>query len=1121
MIPLLAAAALASMVDPFVGTSGTAIGGPIDTFPGADMPFGMVQWSPDTPSQNAGGGYEFTDNAITGFSLPHLSGPGCSVFGDFAMLPTTGAIAAPGSARQSFSHSSEIAAPGYYAVSLGSPSIRTQLTVTDRTGLGEFTFPATTRANVLINPASNQAGVTDASVRIVGSNEVEASASSGFFCGMPDRYTVYYIARFNRPFASAGVQHGGRGPQSSAWVRFDTSRNPDVRVQVAISFVDRDGAAANLTAEARSWNLVAVRNAALNAWERTLDRVRVAGGTNDERRQFYTALYHTMLHPNLISDDDGRYRGFDGAVHRVAAGHAEYANYSDWDIYRTEIPLIALLAPHRVSDMMQSLVDAYVQGGWLPRWALVNAPTSVMGGDSVDPVLAGGYAFGARDFDARTALQAMIKGATDTSSPPQDGWYEERPEGAAFQSLGYIPNTHTTSVSPVPNGASETLEYALDDGSIAALARSLGDRAQYRRFLQRSANWANLFDTATGWIAPRDTSGAFENNPIGESGQSGFQEGNAAQYTWMVPQDLGDLIRGMGGRNAAIGKLDTFFSQLAAGQDKPYAWMGNEPSLGSPWTYLSVGAPWKAQAVIRAVIESLYADRPDGIPGNDDLGTMSAWYIWSAIGLYPQFPAVRRLDVGTPLFPHVVIASQHGPTIVVDAPGADAATPYIDALRGDGRATQHTWIALPMHGTVRLGFTVGSQPDPQWGAAPQDAPPDFAPARVVFPPSTREAIELSKTSIDLAPGESRDVAVLVKDAGEPTTLAATSQNGLTVSMTGPNGELALTARASGLYDVRIGGRTLRGAQLAPATLHVRVAPPGATLPLAWIANRFDDTVVPYDPHTNALGAPVTVLDEPRDGVLTPDNARYFVADRAAKTVSVVDTAAERVIAQIPVGNSPNGTAISPDGRTVWVANYDDGTIQSIDVRTLRTSAPIAVGTGPRYVAVAPNGRRLYVTDQGSNQVTPVDLRTRTALAPIAVGQRPCGLAFAPDGKTLYVANNGTQDVSVVDVASGLVTARIPAGVEAQMVAIAPDGTFAYVPNFSGDTLTPIDLRTNTAGPSVVVGGQPFDVQWLAEGSSALVILRQDNALVRVDRAGRGGKPLFLGSGGAYTISLPH
>ena len=850
MIPFVGAAVLAavmaptSLVDTFVGTSGTQIGGPIDTFPGADMPFGMLQWSPDTPSQNAGGGYEYTDTAITGFSLTHLSGPGCSVFGDFAMLPTLGPVTDPSTTQQAFSHAGESAAPGYYAVSLGSPAIRTELSVTPRTGLGAFTFPANAQANILVNPASNQAGVTEASIRIVGSNAIEASASSGFFCGMPDRYTVYYVARFDRAFSASGVLHGGQGPHAAGWVRFDTTSNPVVRVQVAISFVDMQGARNNLAAEAKSWDIATVRNTALAAWQQMLSRVEISGGTHSEQRQFYTALYHTMLHPNIISDADGRYRGFDGNVHHVKSGHAEYANYSDWDIYRTEIPLIALVAPDQVSDMEQSLVDAYAQSGWLPRWPVVNQPSSVMGGDSVDPVIAGGFAFGARDFDVRTALQGMIKGATDTTSAPGYGWYLERPQSADYQQHGYIPNYYTTSVSPVPNGASETLEYALDDASIAAFARSVGEATAYQRFLPRADNWTTIFDTQTGWSAPRNADGAFLQTPIGESGQSGFQEGNAAQYTWMVPQDLPDLVRGMGGPNATITKLDTFFSQLNADQDKPYAWMGNEPSLGSPWTYLAVGEPWRTDAIVRTVMTTLYMDTPDGIPGNDDLGTMSAWYVWSAMGLYPQFPAVRALDIGSPLFSHIVVHAPHGPTITIDAPAASDATQYVSALRVDGKSTQRTWIAVPMNGTLHLVFDLTSSPNRAWGSAAGDAMPAFAPTNAAFPASTPVRVTLSDAAVQLTPGGSNGSATVTfentGDSPASVTWRLKTQDGL--SVTPAVGSIALNAKSSqavpivvasgtsGLYSLRLTGVDGHGAQLQPVTLDVRAQQDNERLP---------------------------------------------------------------------------------------------------------------------------------------------------------------------------------------------------------------------------------------------------------------------------------------------------
>ena len=309
MIPFLAASVLASslltarLVDPFVGTSGTPIGGPVDTFPGADMPFGMVQWSPDTPSQNAGGGYEYGDRTITGFSLTHLSGPGCSVFGDFAMMPANGPVDSPAKAAAAFLHTGEMAVPGYYAVSVGEPAIRVQLAVTDRTGLGVFTF-ASPNGSIVINPASNQAGVTQASIRVIDTRTIEADASSGYFCGMPDRYTVYEIVRFDRPFAASQILDTGNNHFDWARLRFDTARDPVVRAQVALSFVDAAGARTNLAAEATSWNIVNVRN-------RALARVGIdALAHSGERRNARPAasVLHGALPRDAASKSDRRRR---------------------------------------------------------------------------------------------------------------------------------------------------------------------------------------------------------------------------------------------------------------------------------------------------------------------------------------------------------------------------------------------------------------------------------------------------------------------------------------------------------------------------------------------------------------------------------------------------------------------------------------------------------------------------------------------------------------------------------------------------------------------------------------------------------------------------------------------
>jgi len=549
---------------------------------------------------------------------------------------------------------------------------------------------------------------------------------------------------------------------------------------------------------------------------------------------------------------------------------------------------------------------------------------------------------------------------------------------------------------------------------------------------------------------------------------------------------------------------------------------------------LSAGEPWRAQAIVRTVMTTLYADSPEGIPGNDDLGTMSAWYVWSSIGLYPQFTALRNLDVGAPVFTRVVIHAPNGPQITIDAPNASDANQYVSALRVDGHPSDRPWLALPMRGYVHLALALAATPNRAWGASLADAPPALAPANVTFPPSTAARFTLNSPSIDFEPGGSATLAATLQNTGTTSTVVtwtARSRNGVqstpnrgTVNLA-PGASATVTVQLAmtspGLYNVDLSGEDEHGAKLEPVTANVRVARAGERLPLAWIADRFNDTVVPLDTHSFGLGAPIAVLDEPRDGVLSLDNRRFFVADRAAKSVSVIDAVGNRLLANVPVGNSPNGLAIAPDGTTVWVANYDDGTIQPIDAQTLRAGAPIAVGTGPRAIAIASDGSRLYVSLQGANAVVPVDLHTRTPLAPILAGERPAGIALSPDASTLYVVNNGDDTVSVVDVRAGTTVARVPVGVEPMYIAVNPAGTLAYVTNYATTTVTPIDLATNTAKPDVTVGGQPFDVEWMHDGY-AVVILHRGNALVRINPGtGWTSQPLFLGSGGAYTIAVPH
>ncbi|HKU67468.1 MAG TPA: GH92 family glycosyl hydrolase [Candidatus Baltobacteraceae bacterium] len=1103
MIALLLASVL-TLVDPFVGTSGTKIGGPIDTFPGADAPLGMIQWSPDTPSQPAGGGYDYTDRAITGFSLTHLSGPGCSVFGDAAILPTVGTPAPPADVKQPFSHATESASPGYYAVTIGEPAIRVELTAAARSGIARLTFPGNAQANVLVNPASNQAGVSDASVRVASPTEIDGSAASGSFCGMPDTYTVYFVLQFDRPMNRSGVWSAA-GPNAAAYAQFDTTHDPVVNVRAAVSWVSIDGARANLHSAANE-TFDQMHAASQAAWQSYLQRASVTGGTAAEQRTFYTALYHVLLHPNLYSDIDGRYRGFDGAVHRVRRGHAEYATFSGWDIYRTQIPLLALLAPQETSDMMQSLVDAAHQGGWLPKWSLVNGYTGVMGGDSADPVIAGAYAFGARDFDLRGALAAMVKNATDAHSPPGQGWYRPRPGLNEYERLGYVANTHTTNVSPVRNGASLTLEYAQDDFSVAQFARAIGERRVYRAFMGRSQRWRNLFDTSVGAIAPRGSAGAFENTPVTENGQSGFQEGNAAQYTWMVPYDAQSLIYGMGGRSATIAALDRFFTKINAGQDHPYAWLGNEPSLGVPWIYLNAGTPWKAQRVIRDALEQLYADSPEGIPGNDDLGTMSAWYVWCAIGLYPVNPSVRAFDIGAPMFARVQIAQPHGVDIDVRAPQASADAAYVQSVRVNGAASTRTWTPLPGSGTLTLEVALASSPS-QWGTARGDAPLSYRASLPQFPHSTTARFEDPASAIRLAPAAGVTVALAVKGGdGEAIAWHAGAPNGLTVTPSrgtfSEASHISLTITASSTlsphaYPITISGETRGGALLEPLHLAAIVAPAGARVPLAYVPNYSDNDVTAFDPQTGAVAATIAVGKNPGDAALGAGGSRLYVPNQGSNDVSVIDTATNTVIATVKTGKIPATLRIAPDGKTAWVSNYGDNTIQAIDLATLRAEKPIAVGRAPQQLAISGDSATVYVVNQNDNTVTPVDVRSAAALAPIGVGAKPGSIILSRDGRTAYVGNQAGNSVTPIHLGSRTAGREIPAGVQPQGMALSPDGALLYVADSGSDTVSVLDVRSGVRVHTIRAGLNPASVALSPEGKTLYAVLLGDNACVKI------------------------
>ena len=1090
-----------ALVDPFIGTGGTSGVGLVDDFPGASAPFGMLQWSPDTASAPPSGGYFYHDNAITGFSLTHLSGAGCAVFGDFAVLPVVGFVNDPAHATQAFSHADEHASPGFYAVRLRS-GIGVTLTAAARTGLAAFTFTATPQANLLINASSDQAGVTDAQVWIAGPAEIDGYARSGGFCGMPNTFTIYFAMRFDRPFASHASWNAGSGES----LTFDARQQRTIKMQAAVSYVGVAGARSNLDAQS-SWDVDAVRTATQDAWRSLLRRVEIDGGSPGDQRMFYTALYHALLAPTLFSDADGSYRGFDGRVHRDGPGHAEYTNFSGWDIYRTQVPLMTLLAPRETSDMMQSLVHAAQQGGWMPKWPVANGYTGVMGGDPADAMIAEAYAFGARGFDRGAALHEMVKSATDPTSAPGQGWYYPRPGLSEYLRYGYVVNTHTTSVSPVPNAASETLEYALDDFSIAHFARGIGNARTYRTFMRRSQNWSQVFDASTGLMAPRDAEGAFLQMPITENGQSGFQEGNAAQYTWMVPQALGSLVGALGGSQAAVARLDQFFSKLDAGQSEPFAWFGNEPTLASPWAYLYAGAPYKAQAVNRAAMNALFAPTPDGIPGNDDLGTMSAWWAWNAMGLYPITPGVPVLLLGAPLFTHVAITSPSGRTIVIDAPQASGQNAYVQRVRVNGRATDRLWITVPSSGSIRLQYTLGATPNTELAASPRNAPPNYAFGIVRFPPSTTASLSLQTPMLTLAPGARAPLSFGVQvPAGSSQIPVRWSAHAPNEIVTAPrSGEERATQEdapiqtevsvpstlAPGLYDVDIDGRADNGAVLPHVTSVVRVQRTGEPLRLFYAANFSDDTVTPIDPRTLAYGKPIAVGSRPGDLAISRDGARVYTANQGSNDVSVVDTNSAKTIATVKAGNVPAGIALTPDGSTLWVSNYADGTLQAVDTVTLKARPAFFVGHHPEEVQIAPDGSRVYVVLQSDNALAVVDALHGRVIAAVPVGRHPDGVALSPDGKRAYVSADAANDVTIVVTSTLRALARVSVGNTPQGLSVSPQGTLLYVADGGSNQVTPVDLRTGRALPPIAVGNGPFGVVFDDDGKYAFTVNSAD------------------------------
>jgi hypothetical protein len=728
------------------------------------------------------------------------------------------------------------------------------------------------------------------------------------------------------------------GPGSGAFVTFDTSSSPTVNARVGVSYVSVANATANAKAEQGSRGFDTIAKAARAAWNDRLGQIEITGGTTEQRTIFYTSLYHAMVQPNVFSDANGQYIGFDGATHQVAKGHAQYANFSGWDIYRCEVQLLALLAPREAADIAQSMYNQAHQAGDLwDRWSQNNDFSGVMTGDPYHSILASMYAFGATDFDAAGALTSMVHGATTIQ--PNSARYTERYGLAAYQRVGYL-----------PDDPSSTLEYTAADFGIATLAQRLGRTDIHRQFMARAQYWENLFNPDTGYLEPRGGDGSFTWD-FDPGRHEPYIEGNGAQYTWMVPYNLRGLFNAMGGDPAVRQRLDTFFTELNAGADQPYAFLGNEPSLGVPWAYAYAGAPYRTQDVVRRATNTLWRATEDGFVGNDDLGAMSSWYVWSALGLYPQVPGRAELVVGSPLFPHIVVHRPNRPAITIDAPNASASTYYVHGLKVNGMDTTRAWLPESFVRTGgTLAFTMADTPDTSWGASPADAPPSFrdgeTPYRAAINP-TRVQIEsggapatatLTVQSISAGAGTASWVAtpppgITVTPASGPVDVPATGAGSVSLTVS------AAAGTADGSYRVPITLTAPNGAAPVATPLSVTVAKKGSMLALYDNVGISDDTAPDqanfdsggYSYSAQALtaagvrpGGTVTAggftFTWPADPVAQPDNIWA-----AGQTIDLTGTPATATALSFL------GAGSGRDAEGTITITYTDGSTQSVDI----------------------------------------------------------------------------------------------------------------------------------------------------------------------------------------------
>ncbi|WP_313913458.1 GH92 family glycosyl hydrolase [Tahibacter sp.] len=740
-----------SAVDPFIGTGGEG-----HTFPGAVVPFGMVQLSPDTQIRERkqaygwAAGYRYDDDSIVGFSHTHFSGTGHSDLGDFLVMPIAGEVrlepgdsASPGSGyRSRFRHDTEKAEPGYYAVALDDYGIAAELTAGQRIGVHRYRFPAGKPAHLLIDMRTS---MYDYPGKVLWSRlRLRADGTlTGFreTRGWAPGRQLYFALRVSRPLqghafhnTEKDIYYKGFAPPAAD----DPARRaaiegralvgvlnlgPDAGeavVKVALSPVSEDGALSNLDAEMPGWDFDAVRTAARERWTQALAVFDIDADAAG-RKAFYTALYHTLQAPSLFMDSDGRYRGPDHAVHK-AEGWTNLSTFSLWDTYRAQHPLLTLIQPEQYSaDVVNSLLAARRASahGILPVWSFHGLETWCMIGYHAVPVIADAYLKGIRGFPADEALEAMVASA---NYGPYGGIAE-------YRRLGYVP------IDVIGEAASKTLEYAFDDWTIARMAAQMGRTDIAAEFGKRAANWRNAYEPRSGFLRARNSDGSWREpfDPSASGYGTDYTEGNAWQYSWYVPQDIAGLIRLHGGDREFVARIDQVFD--AEVDPKQFAHMeditgligwyahGNEPSHHLAYLYVHAGQPWRTQERLAQIMRSQYAPTPQGLVGNDDLGQMSAWYVFTALGFYPVAPGSNEYVIGRPFLRRAALTLPNGKVFTVRADALDETHTYVGNVTLDGKPLARSVIT---HEQIRAGgelrFTMQAKPDTRWGTRRSERP---------------------------------------------------------------------------------------------------------------------------------------------------------------------------------------------------------------------------------------------------------------------------------------------------------------------------------------------------------------------------------------------------------------